>query len=298
VPGPPRNRPKAARPRRDDGLDLARPQSTQDERLRLAPAAPIADLERADRFLAQVGVALRYGPTKGLPLASLYQALAGAQPAKAALARAIDLTNRLLGEARAIEVTVIAKRISLVHRTAMPALYALVRRGRARDDFAGLSAQARTAIALLRDKREITAGDLRQRLGLRFDARQDVAYAALAELASLLIVDRGPFARPASGIPYLSREGYPYHFFHEGHPDLVDAAGRLSVAAAADAFLEAYLNGAEFARVRKLSSLFGAFLSTAEIDEAVARLAGRGRIQVHAKGREAIVVGAGGPGSA
>src|SRR5207253_10545622 len=64
-------------------------------------------------FLAQVGIALRYGAAKGLPIASLYQAFAGSQPTKAALARAIELTNGLLGEARAIEVNVIAKRVSL-----------------------------------------------------------------------------------------------------------------------------------------------------------------------------------------
>jgi hypothetical protein len=273
-------------------IDLDSLQERQDEALELNSPAPISGLQEADQFLSGVGIALRYGPTKGLPLASLYRAFAGLEPAKAVLSRAIVLTNKLLGEARAIEVHIIADRVTLVHRSLMPALYVLVRRGRALDDLEGLSVYARTAVALLHEKREVTAGTVRQRLGLKFDAKRDPAYAALRELAHLLLVDRGPFEISRSGIQYLSKEGYPYHLFHEVHEDLVAAAARYSVAAAAERFVEAYLNAAVFARVRKLAFLFKAFLSPGEIEAALRALARKRRrkLETHKIGRDKIVV--------
>lgn len=118
-----------------------------------------------------MGIALRYGPSKNLPLASLYLAFGGEDPDQRALTRAIALTNRLPGEARAIEVHVIAGRVTLVHRSLVPALYALVRRGRPVDDLRGLSVHARTALSLLDQRKQVTAGDVRERLGMKFDAR-------------------------------------------------------------------------------------------------------------------------------
>ena len=270
-------------------VDLEALQKRQDEAFGLRSAAPITTLRQAAQFLARVAVALRYGPTKGLPLASLYRALAGPQPDKQALAAGIALTNRLLGEARAIEVHVIADRVALIDRSLFPALYVLVRRGRALDDLDGLSVDARGALALVRERREVSAGDVRKHLGLRPDPRHDPAYAALGELERLLLVDRGPFEVPKTGIPYLSREGYPYHLLHEAHPELVADAARRSVAAAADEILQAYLDGAVFARVRKLGSLFKAFLAPAEIDAALQRLAGKGTVAMGKAGPDAIV---------
>jgi hypothetical protein len=252
-------------------------QRKQDAAFRLSARAPITAPRAAEEFLARVGIALRYGATKGLPLASLYQAFAGPDPDKAALARGIAQTNRLLGEGHGVEVHVIADRVTVVHRSLMPAVYALVRRGRALDDLDGLSAHARTALALLRERKEVTAGDVRQRLGLRADPRNDPAYAALAELTRLLLVDRGPFAVPKAGIPYLSMEGYPYHLVAEAHPEIVRAAARYRVEAAADALLEAYIKGAVFVRVAKLATLFR-FLSKEEIGAALGRLAARGTV--------------------
>jgi hypothetical protein len=271
-----------------EGLDTL--QRKRDAAFRLDARAPISAPLAAEGFLAKVGLALRYGATKGLPLASLYQAFAGAAPDKAALARGITLTNRLLGEAHGIEVHVIADRVTVVHRALMPPLYALVRRGRALGDLEGLSLHARTALALLRERNEVTAGDVRQRLGLRADPRQDPAYAALAELTRLLLVDRGPFQVPKAGIPYLSTEGYPYHLLDEVHPELVRAAARYAIDGAADDLLEAYVNGAVFVRVRKLATLFR-FLSSGEIDGALGRLAARGAVALQGAGREAIAVG-------
>ncbi len=273
-------------------IDIHRLQERQDEALGLVSRTLISRVDKADAFLGRVGLALRYGPTKGLPIASLYRAFAGPEPGKAELADCIALTNRLLGEGRAVEVHVIADRVTLVHRSLMPALYALVRRGRALDDLAGVGADARTAMALFRDRKEITAGDVRQRLGAAFDARRDPAYAALGELARLLLVDRGPFEMPKAGIPYLSSEGYPYHPFHQAHADLVRAAAGYTVATAAEEFLGAYLSGAVFARVRKLATLFKAFLSPAEIEPALQALASRkgGKVALRTIGRDRIVL--------
>lgn len=280
----------APRPQARNESDLHALQRRQDLALRLIARAPISGFQEAERFLSEVGIALRYGPTRGLPLASLYLALAGPKPHRAALSRGIALTNRLLGEAHAIEVHVISDRVALIHRSLMPSLYTLVRRGRALDDLGGLSVHARTAFALLGESREVTAGDVRRRLGLPFNARRDPAYAALGELERVLLVDRGPFQIPKSGIPYLSSEGYPYHFFHEAHPDLAAASARHSVASAADAFLKAYLDGAVFARVRKLATLFKVFLAPEEIAAALQRLAKNGKLDMRGIGRDTIVV--------
>jgi hypothetical protein len=271
-------------------IDLAALERRQRESLGLNTRTPVSTPKEAGRFLSRVGVALRYGATKGLPLASLYQALAGTQPDKATLTRCISLINRLLGESQAIEVVVIAERVTLVHRSLMPPLYALVRRGRLLDDLSGLSVHARTALALLREAKEVTAGEVRRRLGLAFDERRDPAYAALGELQRLLLVDRGPFTIPKSGIPYLGKEGYPYHFLHEAHQDLIAASAGYSILEAAEEFLEAYLRGAVFARSRKLASLFKAFLSAAEIDQALAGLAQNGRAKVCKGGGETIAL--------
>lgn len=111
---------------------------------------------------------------------------------------------------------------------------------------------------------------------------------ALAGLERLLLVDRGPFEVPKRGIPYLSREGYPYHLLHEVHPELVRAASRLSVAAAAQAFLDAYIAGARFARVTRLAVLFKAFLSSGEIDHALRRLAEKGTVKLSGSGRDRL----------
>ena len=247
----------------------------------------------AERFLERVGLALRYNASPGLPLASLQRVLAGDDPQKPAATRAIALTNHLLGTMTGIEVHVIAGRVGIVHRRVMPALYALVRRGRALDDVDGLSLNARTALALLRQRAEVSAGDVRQRLGLRPDPRNDPAYAALGELMRNLLVDRGPFEIPNKGIAYLPKDGYPYHLFHEAHADLVAAAKQGSVESAADAWLSGYLEAAVFARAKKLATMFKLFLSSAEVDASLARLVDRRCVNVEKAGSAAYHVWAG-----
>jgi len=231
----------------------------------------IATPDEAERFLARMGVALRYAATKGLPLASVRSA-AGPADSKAALVRSIQLTNHLLATGIGIEINVVADRLTIVHRTLLPALHVLVRRGRRPDDLDGLGMQARSAFALLRQQKEISAGDLRRHLGLTADPRHDPAYEALAELQRALLVARGPFEIPKAGIPYLSTEGYPYHLLHERHPTLVRESKKLSEPAAARIWLTRYLDAAGPVPPRKLASLFRRFLSPQEIAASIAKV--------------------------
>jgi len=234
------------------------------------PADRLSTPKEAERFLDHYGVALRYAATKGLPLASLRSAV-GPTDSTAALALSIELTNHLLASAIGIEVNVVADRLALVHRSLLPALYALVRRGRAADDLDGLSLHARSAYALLRQRHQIAAGDLRKHLGLKTEPRNDPAYEALAELQRALLVARGPFEAPKRGIPYLPPEGYPYYLLVERHDDLPSAARKLSVERATDLWLDRYLSAAPPVTPRKLASLFRRFLMADEIARALAR---------------------------
>ncbi|HKV99746.1 MAG TPA: hypothetical protein VJN96_07975 [Vicinamibacterales bacterium] len=224
----------------------------------------------AERFLERHGIALRYAATKSLPLASVRSA-AGAE-SKAALVASIELTNHLLASGLGIEINVVADRLALVHRSLLPALLVLVRRGRRADDLDGLTMNARAAHALLRQQRQISAGELRRHLGLRSDPRHDPAYEALAELQRALLVGRGPFEVTNSAIPYLSQEGYPYYLLHERHADLVRQARALSADSAADRWLGRYLAAAPAVTPRKLASMFRRFLTADEITRALARL--------------------------
>jgi len=258
---------------------LAELQRARDRALARSGSPPITSPADAERFLAQVGVALRYGPGKGLPIASLFQATREKSKDGPRL-NAAALTNHLLEKAVGIEVTVVAGRLAVVHRSMMPALYALVRRGRAIDDLDGLSMNARVARRLLQREHEVTAGEVRTELGRKFDGRHDPAYEALTELQHHLLVDRGPYELREKGIHYLSEQGYPYHLFHEAHADLVRAAAKLDALEAADAFVRGYLDGAVFCAVRTLKSLFKMFLVKEEIDQTLARLEAARRVAV------------------
>lgn len=170
----------------------------------------------AIRFMKTVKFALRYNSTPGLPLTSMYAA-AGDQR------RAIELTNMLLSRDEVVETNVVADRLVLVHRSLVPALYALRVRFRA----SRLSDHAWQALKLIHDDGAASAGDVRRYLGVDGMKRPDVADLAVAELQRDLLVDRGPASVPQNGIPYLSREGYPYRIFEKAHPDLVKAASKL-----------------------------------------------------------------------
>jgi hypothetical protein len=64
--------------------------------------------------MKSVKLALRYGATPVLPLASIYAAAGDPR-------RAIELTNALLARGEVIETNVIADRLVLAHRDVVPA---------------------------------------------------------------------------------------------------------------------------------------------------------------------------------
>ena len=170
----------------------------------------------AVNFMRRVKFALRYNSTPSLPLASMF----GAAKDKR---RAIELTNALLASGEAVETNVIADRLVLVHRDLVPALYAL----RSRRRTAKLSANAKRALKLIEDDGAATAGDVRRFLGVNGAKRPDAADIALTELQQEMLIDRGPSNVPKKGIPYLSKEGFPYRIFEKAHPDLVKASKKI-----------------------------------------------------------------------
>lgn len=270
-------------------LDLAALQRRRDRSLGLDPPPMLRTGADAARFLRRVGVALRYGAGSGLPLASMYHAAAGPDRDEAALIHAIEVTNHVIDSADGIEVNVIAERVCLVDRTLAPHLYGLVRRGRPVDDLSGLTLHARAAYQLLRERKEVTRGQVRDHLGIPATPNHDPGFIALDELQREMLVDRGPFEVKRKGVPYLSKEGYPFHFFHVVHADLAKPASR-SINAAATAFLGAYLSAAVFCKVAKMTTMFRRFLRAEEIDRALGTLTEAGSIEIAGRGAARIAV--------
>jgi len=170
----------------------------------------------AIKFIRRVGFALRYNSTPALPLASMYAAARDQR-------RAIELTNALLARDEAIETNIIADRLVLVHRDLIPALYALRTRFRA----VKLPDNPEKVFRLISEDGTATAGDVRRFLGVDGAKRPDAADVALGDLQRDLFIDRGPSRVPKKGIPYLSKEGFPYRVFDRAHPELVKAARQM-----------------------------------------------------------------------
>jgi hypothetical protein len=275
---------------KDESYDLVSLEAKQNKSLWLTDKPAIATLAQASSFLRSVGIVLRYWATNGIPLASMYQACTGNdKEKKEGQRRAIEFTNALLESFQAIEVNMIAGRICLIDETWVPALYRLATRDRPYTQIPTLSPGARQAYDLLLIKGEITAGDLRKKMGIKSGLQEDPAYEALAELQHHFLVDRGPFAIPEKGIPYLSKEGYPYHFFHEAHLELVTAARKLTISQATNFFLSAYLKSAVFCPAKKMISMFQSFLSGSEIEGALKSLFDEKKILLISSKRDVLV---------
>jgi len=197
----------------------------------------------AVEFMKRVKFALRYNSTPGLPLPSMYAAAADKR-------RAIELTNALLARAEAVETNVIADRLVLVHRDIVPALYLLRTRFRA----ARVSDDAERAFRLIQDDDTASAGDVRRFLGVDGMKRPDAADLALGELQREMLIDRGPSSVPKNGIPYLSKEGYPYRVFERAHPELLKAAKKMKIGEAIEIIHEAAgpMTPKKFASIFKL----------------------------------------------
>jgi len=204
----------------------------------------------AIRFMKTVKLALRYNSTPALPLASMYAAARDKR-------LAIELTNALLARDEVIETNVIADRLVLVHRDVVPALYALRTRFRATT----LSPNAGHAFGLIQENGTASVGDVRRFLGVDGTPRPDPADFAVGELMREMLVDRGPSEVPKNGIPYLSKEGYPYRVFEKAHPDLVKAAKKMKTDAAIAAIHEAV----GFVPPRKFLAMFKLCLKKDEL---------------------------------
>lgn len=264
----------------------------------------LTSVKSVEKLMKNVGIALRYWRTEKLPLASLYQAACGNPKAppkekfspgvsqrEEAQRIAIELTNHLLASHQGIEVNVIAGRIALVHRDLVPSLYVLVRNHGTTDDLSGVSPLAKKVFHFITETRETTAGLVRKFLGMPVvDLNNDPAYLALAELQSNFLIDRGPYQIRKTGIPYLSKEGYPYHCFHLAHPELVKSAAKLSRSDAAQNFLLAYLRGAVFATDMKMCSMFSAFLSRKEVNDAIETLADHKKISINIVKKDRLII--------
>ena len=203
----------------------------------------------AIKFIKRVKFALRYNSTPALPLASMYGAAKDQR-------RAIELTNALLARDEVVETNVIADRLVLVHRGVVPALYALRTRFRAPE----LSHYAEKAFRLIREDGAATSGDVRRFLGVDGMKRPDPADLALGELQREMLIDRGPSSVPEKGIPYLSKEGFPYRIFDKAHSDLVKAARKLKI----DEAMTTILDAASTFPARKTASMFKLCLTEAE----------------------------------
>ncbi len=267
--------------------------SDQRKRLRLGEHEGLSTKVEAAEFLVEVGVALRYGPSASLPLASMYQAVwrqAGKSPEEEqeAQRRATQLTNALIADGTAVEINVVGDRVGLAHATLVPALIALRRRGRKVEELE-LSSTAREVLSFIEKEPRATAGSVRLHVGV---AREwpNPADDALAELQRDLVVDRGPTETPKTGAPYLGKEGIPYRLVDKVHAVHVRAAGKLSVGGAADQLIAAYLGGAVFAPRKKLAKLFALCVSADELDASLDRLAASRRIEiVKLDGKDVIV---------
>src|SRR5690349_8517842 len=159
---------------------------------------------QAAAFLAEVAIALRYGATDSLPLASLYHAVRRqvptVEPERDAQRRATQLTSALIDDATAIETNAIADRVAVVHAASAPALVPPRRRGADPDDVE-LSEPARRALAFVRGAERPTAGQVRAHLGVPPSTWPNPADDALAELQRHLLIDRGAADVPEVGAP-------------------------------------------------------------------------------------------------
>jgi len=169
---------------------------------------------------------------------------------------AIELTNALLASGDGVETNLIAGRLVIAYRDIVPALYTLRVRFRAPK----LSPDAVLALRLISETEGVTSGAVRRLLG-GGTKRPDRADVALAELMRELLIDRGPSSVPKAGIPYLSKEGFPYRVFAAAHPELIERAGQLTIPRAIARVIEPFRGVPH----RKLASLLKLVASKDEL---------------------------------
>ena len=179
--------------------------------LRLDEHAGLATPEALASFVAEVGLALRYGPSDGLPVASVYAAVRRwvprTEPEADAQRRAIAATNALIDAGRAVEINVVADRLAVVDAALVAPLITLVRCGRTADEL-----ELSEALQLP----ERVVGRIRPLLRWHAVTRtheprgrsrmldQDVQHATRQRA---MVIDRGATDVPESGAAYLSKDG-------------------------------------------------------------------------------------------
>ena len=248
----------------------------------MAPAR-IKDFKELSAFLRDAGFCLRYWGNDSLPIASMYEAVLGKQrkPSTADQKFAIQLTNQLLERHEAIEVNVIADRVCLVHRSIMPTLYSLVKEKSKSGAIPELSREAKEVLSLIQEKGQIVTGDVRELLGIpSTKTSDDPAYVVLNELQRHLLIDRGPFKISNQAIPYLAKEGYPYHLFEEAHLELAKEGEEIKADQARNQWLMAFLKSRGECSLRKMGSIFKVFLTKAEIERSVQELVSARKLKI------------------
>jgi hypothetical protein len=209
------------------------------------------------RWIGEVGIALRYGPHKSLPIASVYAAVGDQR-------RATELTNAVIAAGAAVEIACVADRLAIAAASLLPALIALRRRGRAVDDLE-LSQDARVVLAFVAREERPTAGMVRKHLGVTPRKWPNRADDALLELQRWLVLDRGATDVPERGLAYLTKEGIPYRLIDQAYPLQVRAARNLVVAKAAHELVGRFRD----LSTKQLHKLFGVLMSPEEIDAAL-----------------------------
>jgi hypothetical protein len=253
----------------------------------------IKNYEQCRAFLKNTGFCLRYGANNALPISSMFDAIAGKSKDlnKAEQTLAIELTNELLQKHEVVEVNVIADRVCLVHRTLIPCLYKMVRNKSLSGALASLSRDAKEILALIEEKGEITTGDVRRQLGIQSSkTSDDHAYVILGELQRNILIDRGPFKVTNKAIPYLSKEGYPYHLFTEAHPELAKEADEMSLDDARSKWLLSFLRVQKQCPVKKMTSIFKRFLTPEEVDATLDLFIPARKIKLEKQGRNMMAV--------
>ena len=213
----------------------------------------------------------------------MYDAVLGRQkkPSSADQKIAIQLTNQLLEKHEAIEVNVIAGRVCLVHRSIMPILYSLVKQKSKSGAIPKLSSAAEEVLSLIQEQGQIVTGDVRKLLGIPSSrTSDDPAYLVLNELQRHLLIDRGPFKISNQAIPYLAREGYPYHLFEEAHLELAEEGEEIKADRARNQWLMAFLKSCGECSLRKMESIFKVFLTRDEIESGLQELVSARKIKI------------------
>jgi len=84
----------------------------------------------------------------------------------------------------------------------------------------------------------------------------------------------------AEDIPYLAKEGYPYHLFEEAHLEPAKEGEEIKADQARNQWLVAFLKSRGECSLRKMGSIFKVFLTKAEIESSVQELVSARKLKI------------------